>query len=69
MRYNPNSNGMAEPLVKAIKCDYVAMNKFATAPNVMAKLAGWFEVYNERAPYKGFSMNSAREYIRSITAG
>ena len=67
--YRPESNGMAEALVKTIKRDYVAMNDVPTATDVMSKLAGWFEDYNERAPHKGLGMKSPREYISSITAG
>ena len=45
------------------------MNDVPTATDVMSKLAGWFEDYNERAPHKGLGMKSPREYISSITAG
>jgi len=44
---------MAEALVKTIKRDYLSMNDVPTATDVMSKVSGWFEDYNERVPYKG----------------
>jgi transposase InsO family protein len=38
------------------------------ATDVMRKVLGWFEDYNQYAPHQGLGMKSPREYISSITA-
>ena len=63
---SPQSNGMAEALVKTIKRDYVFCNDRSDAETVMAQLPGWFEDYNENAPHKALRMLSPREFIRSL---
>lgn len=63
---SPQSNGMAEALVKTIKRDYVFCNDRPDAKTVMAQLADWFEDYNENAPHKALRMLSPREFIRSL---
>ena len=63
---SPQSNGMAEALVKTFKRDYVFCNDRSDAETVMAQLSGWFEDYNENAPHKALRMLSPREFIRSL---
>ena len=63
---SPQSNGMAEALVKTFKRDYVFCNDRPDAETVMAQLSGWFEDYNENAPHKALRMLSPREFIRSL---
>lgn len=67
--YSPESNGMAEALVKTIKRDYVWFGNLKDAQTVMGQLAGWFEDYNENAPHKGLRMKSPRQFIRENLAG
>lgn len=67
--YSPESNGMAEALVKTIKRDYVWFGDLKDAPTVMGQLTGWFEDYNENAPHKGLRMKSPRQFIRENLAG
>lgn len=67
--YSPESNGMAEALVKTIKRDYVWFGDLKDAPTLMGQLAGWFEDYNENAPHKGLKMKSPRQFIRKNLAG
>lgn len=64
--HSPQSNGMAEALVKTFKRDYVFCNDRPDAETVMAQLSGWFEDYNENAPHKALRMFSPREFIRSL---
>ena len=63
---SPQSNGMAEALVKTFKRDYVFCNDRSDAETVMTQLSGWFEDYNENAPHKALRMLSPREFIRSL---
>ena len=63
---SPQSNGMAEALVKTFKRDYVFCNDRPDAETVIAQLPGWFEDYNENAPHKALRMLSPREFIRSL---
>jgi transposase InsO family protein len=62
--YSPESNGMAEALVKTFKRDYVWFGNLKDAPTVMGQLAKWFEDYNENAPHKGLKMKSPRQFRR-----
>jgi len=59
---SPQSNGMAEAFVKTFKRDYVYMNDRPDAATVLAKLAEWFEDYNNYHPHSGLKMMSPREY-------
>lgn len=61
--YSPQSNGMAEALVKTFKRDYVYVNDLSSAAIVRQQLASWFEDYNQNAPHKGLQMQSPREYL------
>ena len=62
---SPESNGMAEAFVKTFKRDYIFAHSLHDAPNVISRLAEWFEDYNEVAPHKGLRMLSPRDFIRS----
>lgn len=63
---SPQSNGMAEALVKTFKRDYVFCNDRPNAETVVALLPGCFEGYNENAPHKALRMLSPREFLRSL---
>lgn len=60
--YSPESNGMAESFVKSFKRDYVYVNELPDAATVMAKLAEWFDDYNNVRPHKALKMMSPMEY-------
>lgn len=65
--YSPESNGMAEALVKTMKRDYFYVADFrdiADAATVLALLPSWFEDYNEFAPHKALKMRSPRAFRR-----
>ena len=64
--YSPESNGMAEAMVKTFKRDYVWVGDLSSADAVFKQLPGWFDDYNEHAPHKGLKMMSPRQYIRAI---
>jgi transposase InsO family protein len=63
--YSPESNGMAESLVKTLRRDYVYLGHLDDAETVMRLLPSWLEDYNEVHPHKGLKMQSPREYRRS----
>ena len=63
--YSPESNGMAEAFVKTFKRDYASLDNLANKHDVMSKLAGWFDDYNENAPHKGLKMMSPRQFLRA----
>lgn len=65
---SPQSNGMAEALVKTIKRDYVYLNDLPDAKTVMAMLPVWFEDYNATHPHKGLKMKSPREYRAALAS-
>jgi transposase InsO family protein len=44
--YSPESNGMAESVIKTFKRDYVHMNILTDAVTVMNQLPVWFWDYN-----------------------
>ena len=60
--YSPQSNGMAEALVKTIKRDYAYVTDLPSASAVLAMLEGWFEDYNSKAPHKGLRWMAPRDY-------
>ena len=62
--YSPESNGMAEAFVKTFKRDYASLDKLENMHDVMSKLSGWFNDYNENAPHKGLKMMSPRQFLR-----
>jgi transposase InsO family protein len=65
--YSPESNGMAEALVKTFKRDYAYVNRLSSAAEVIAQLPAWFTDYNEIHPHKGLGMRSPREYRRAAS--
>ena len=65
--YSPESNGMAEALVKTFKRDYVWLGNLSCAAAVFAQLPQWFDDYNENAPHKGSTMLLPRQYIRAMS--
>lgn len=61
---SPQSNGMAESLVRTIKRDYVAFMPKPDAATAMQHLAMAFEHYNEHHPHSALKYRSPREYRR-----
>lgn len=64
--YSPESNGMAEALVKTIKRDYVYVNDCVSADTVLEMIPNWFADYNEKAPHSALGMKSPLEYKRQV---
>jgi putative transposase len=64
---SPESNGMAEALVKTVKRDYVSVNPTPDAKTVMKSLPLWFEHYNALHPHKALGYRSPREFIADQT--
>lgn len=62
---SPESNGMAEALVKTIKRDYASCSPLRDANTVISLLHAWLEDYNEYAPHKGLKWLTPREFRRS----
>jgi putative transposase len=60
--YSPESNGMAESLVKSFKRDYVYLADLWTAADVLRLLPAWVEDYNHVRPHKGLKMLSPVEF-------
>jgi transposase InsO family protein len=60
--YSPESNGMAESLVKSLKRDYVYLADLLTAADVLAQLPEWVDDYNRVRPHKGLKMLSPIEF-------
>lgn len=67
--YSPESNGMAEALVKTLRRDYVYLSRLDSAEVVLAQLPRWIEDYNEMHPHKGLKMLSPRQYLALQRAG
>ena len=63
---SPQSNVMAEALIKTFKRDYAFCNDRSDAETVMAQIPGPFEDYNENATHKALRVLSPREFIRSL---
>ena len=66
MAYSPESNGMAESLVKTIKRDYVYTSDCYSAEVVLKMLPEWIKDYNEIAPHSSLGMLSPIEYLQKI---
>lgn len=65
--YSPESNGMAEALVKTFKRDYVYVSRLESAESILRQLPTWFEDYSNNAPHKALGMRSPREFRRLKT--
>jgi putative transposase len=66
---SPQSNGMAEALVRTIKRDYVRVSPIPDARTVLDSLPLWFEHYNSLHPHKALGYRSPREFIVSRQPG
>lgn len=64
---SPQSNGMAESLVKTIKRDYVAHMPKPDAATALRNLGIAFEHYNEHHPHSALRYRSPREFRRLAT--
>jgi transposase InsO family protein len=58
--YSPQSNGLAEAIVKTFKRDYVDGAELRDAETVLAQPGGWIEDYNTRAPHSACGARSTR---------
>lgn len=67
MAYSPESNGMAEALVKTIKRDYVYVNDCRDPEAVLKMFPEWIKDYNEVAPHSGLGMLSPMEYKNKVS--
>jgi len=67
MAYSPESNGMAEALVKTIKRDYVYQSDCVNPEAVLKMIPGWFKDYNEVAPHSALGMLSPLEYKEKVS--
>ena len=67
MAYSPESNGMAEALVKTIKRDYVYANDCIDPETVLEMLPNWIKDYNENAPHSALGMLSPMEYRKNVS--
>lgn len=61
---SPESNGMAESLVKTIKRDYISMMPKPDSQTAVVNLSVAFAHYNEHHPHSALGYRSPREYIR-----
>jgi putative transposase len=59
---SPQSNGMAESLVKTIKRDYASLAVRTNAATVMQQLGSWFEHYNTKHPHSALNYLPPRRY-------
>jgi len=66
--YSPQSNGLAEALVKTLKRDYVAGADLRDAESVLMLLNEWLEDYNTRAPHSALGMRSPAAYRAAVLA-
>ena len=62
--YSPESNGMAEALVKTIKRDYVYLSDTINAQETIKMLKGWIDDYNQEAPHSALGMMSPSGYYK-----
>lgn len=61
---SPESNGMAESLVKTMKRDYISFMSKPDGLTAVKHLAKAFEHYNEWHPHSALGYRSPREYLR-----
>lgn len=61
---SPQSNGMAERLVKTMKEDYIACMPKPDVRTALQNLAAAFNHYNENHPHNAPGYDSPREYRR-----
>lgn len=61
---SPESNGMAESLVKTMKRDYISIMPKPDSETAVKNLAVAFSHYNEHHPHSALGYRSPREYIR-----
>jgi putative transposase len=59
---SPQSNGMAEALVKTIKRDYARVSARPDAASVLRQLNCWFDHYNNVHPHKALGYRAPREF-------
>ncbi len=64
--YSPQSNGLAEALVKTFNRDYVSGAELRDAEAVLRHLATWFEDYNIHAPHAALGWRSPTEYRATL---
>ena len=67
MAYSPESNGMAEALVKTIKRDYVYTSDCLNPEAVLNMIQEWFKDYNEVAQHSALGMLSPIEYKAKVS--
>jgi transposase InsO family protein len=67
MAYSPESNGMAESLVKTIKRDYVYTNDCVDPEAVLRMVPSWFMDYNENAPHSALGKMSPIDYKAKVS--
>lgn len=65
---SPQSNGMAESLVKTMKRDYIAHMPKPDRVTALRNLAIAFEHYNEQHPHSALNYRSPREFRRLAEA-
>jgi putative transposase len=65
---SPQSNGISEAFVKALKRDYVQLTPLPNAEAALGLIASWIDDYNENHPHSGLRMRSPREFIAAQTA-
>jgi putative transposase len=61
---SPESNGIAEALVKTIKRDYVRLTILPDAETALALIPRWIDDYNEVHPHSALKFLSPREFRR-----
>lgn len=64
---SPQSNGMAEAFVKALKRDYVQVTPLPDARTALQLVGAWINDYNDNHPHSGPKMRSPREFIAAQT--
>lgn len=65
---SPESNGIAEAVVKTLKRDYVHVTPLPDAVTVLGLIAGWIEDYNDNHAHSWLKMRSPREFIAAQTS-